>query len=528
MQLKQCLEIKKLPKDKRNEIVNIAITGRRKIKEDLIASGMASDRAGVLADLKVRSELMLSLSGFGIKEKDVLDAALNDALQTVGRNRAITINSLKQETKNLRDAGILSGIPIGFLEGVAQWANKGNQSQQVFAKMLYGFALVPARVFSTSLWFSPIGFVRLGVDAALKKQGIESRYAVSLATEFQQKQRFIEAIAGTVFWVGLGALVSASAGDEDDDKWFKIVVTGNGPDYNTDRQYHDSWHKKYKPHTSHIVMGKTVIPINIGRGGEAISIPLIFLGAGDDARIKEKLNQARKSPADLEAAAEMIGSVFYSFSNRGPFSAFTKPLFDAKKQDKLASELFSQAGYFGKTFIPIVGTSLARNISDFINDPIDKSSVQGAIYSNMPIVGPMIGTKALNAFGQPIRADDWGDRLFKLGAPLAMSFPKNTPENELNELVLKKGDGPPIPTRTNAQKKFEDPLTDKEFEIYVREYGRVVSDKMFKNRKRLESMEAKNYTKELDKYVNGYSIDGTTIPGASDMAVRAIKRSRGE
>ena len=146
----------------------------------------------------------------------------------------------------------------------------------------------------------------------------------------------------------------------------------------------------------------------------------------------------------------------------------------------------------------------------------------------MPIVGPMIGTKALNAFGQPIRADDWGDKLFKLGSPLVMSFPKNTPENELNELVLKKGDGPPIPTRTNAQKKFEDPLTDKEFEIYVREYGRVVSDKMFKNRKRLESMEAKNYTKELDKYVNGYSIDGTTIPGASDMAVRAIKRSRGE
>ena len=519
---------KKIPKDKRNEIVNIAISGRRKIKEDLIASGMAPERAGVLADLKVRSELMISLSGFGIKERDVLDAALNDSLQTVGRNRAITINSLKQEQNNLRDAGILSGIPIGFLEGVAQWANKGNQSQQVFAKMLYGFALVPARVFSTSLWFSPIGFVRLGVDSALKKKGMESRYAMSLATEFQQKQRFIEAIAGTIFWVGLGALVSSSTDEEDEDKFFKIVVTGNGPDYNTDRQYHDSWHKKYKVHSTHIVIGKTIIPINIGRGGEAISIPLIFLGAGDDSKVKEKLNQARKSPADLETAAEMIGSVFYSFSNRGPFSAFTKPLFEAKKQDKVASELFSQAGYFGKTFIPIVGTSLARNISDFINDPIDKSSIQGAIYSNMPIVGPMIGTKALNAFGQPIRADDWGDRLFRLGAPLAMSFPKNTPENELNELVLKKGDGPPIPTRTNAQKKFEEPLTDKEFEIYVREYGRVVSDKMFKNRKRLETMDAKNYTKELDKYVNGYSIDGIKVTGASDMAVRAVKRLRNE
>ena len=41
-------------------------------------------------------------------------------------------------------------------------------------------------------------------------------------------------------------------------------------------------------------------------------------------------------------------------------------------------------------------------------------------------------------------------------------------------------------------------------------------------------MQAKNYTKELDKYVNGYSIDGVEIPGASDMAARAVKRSRNE
>ena len=518
---------KKIPKEKRSEIVNIVITGRRKIKEDLVASGMSPDRAGVLAELKVRSELMLSLSGFGIKEKDILDASINDALQSVGRNRAITINSLKQQQNNLRDSGIISGVFIGFLEGVAQWANKGNQSQQVFAKMLYGFALVPARVFSTALWFSPVGFVRLGVDAAMKSVGGESRYALSLATEFQQKQRFIEAIAGTALLVGLSSLLSSST-DDDEEKPFKIVVTGNGPDYNVDRQYHDSWHKNNKPGSVAIWFGKSKIDINILRGGEAISIPLIFLGALDDARIKEKLNQARKSPADLEMAADVIGSAFLALGQRGPWAAFSKPLFEAKQSDKIVPNLFGQIGYFGKTFIPIFGTSLARNISDFINDPIDKSSIQGAIYSNIPVIGPAMGTKALNAFGQPIRADDWGDKLFKLGSPLVMSFPKNTPENELNELVLKKGDGPPIPTRTNAQKKFEDPLTDKEFEIYVREYGRVVSEKMFKNRKRLESMEAKNYTKELDKYVNGYSIDGTTIPGASDMAVRAIKRSRGE
>ena len=488
---------------------------------------MAPDRAGVLAELKVRSELTASLSEVGVRATDVLNASLNDALQSVGRNRAITINSLKQEQNNLRDAGILSGLAIGFLENIAQGASKSSQSQQVFAKMLYGFALVPARVFSTAAWFSPIGFVRLGIDAALKSKGIESRYALSLATELQQKQRFIEAVAGSALLFGLGAALSSST-DDDEDKFFKIVVTGNGPDYNVDKQYHDSWHKNHTPQSVEIWFGKTKTTFNIGRGGEAISIPLLFLGGLDDARIKQKLNQARKSPADFEMVAEALGSAFYGLAQRGPFAAFTKPLFDAKQSDKFVPKLFGQVGFLGKTFVPVLGTSIARNISDFINDPVDKSSVQGAIYSNIPIVGPVIGTKALNALGQPIRADDWGDKMFKLGSPLVFSFPKNTPENELNQLILKKGDGPPIPTRTNAQKKFEEPLTDKEFEIYVREYGRVVSDKMFKNRKRLETMDAKNYTKELDKYVNGYSIDGIKVNGASDMAVRAVKRLRNE
>ena len=514
-----------IPKDKYKAIADLVLDGRRKSREYLIASGMSPDRAGVLADLQVRSEIISSLSDVGISFKDVLDASLNDALQSVGRNRAITINSLKQETKDLRDAGIISGIPIGFLENLASNASKGGQAQQVFAKMLYGFALVPARVFSTAAWFSPIGFVRLGVDSLLQKAGFESRYAMSLGNELQYKQRMFESIAGSAVMLGLYALLTPST-DDDEDKWFKIVITGNGPDYNTDPQYYDSWHKNNESSSIQLHFGKTVSKININRGGEALAIPMMFIGALDDWKIKEKQNQAKKSPEDLEMAASVIGSAFYALAQRGPWASFGKSLFDAKSGDKFVPKLFGQAAFLGKTFIPVLGTSVARNISDFINDPVDKSSIQGAIYANTPVIGPMIGTKSLNALGQPIRADDWGDKMFKLGSPLVFSFPKNTPENELNQLILKKGDGPTIPTRTNAQKKLDGPITDKEFEIYVREYGRVVSDKMFKNRKKLETMESKNYIKELDKYVNGYSIDGIKVTGASDMAVRAVKLSR--
>jgi hypothetical protein len=515
-----------IPQNKRKEFANMILHFRRQTYMQNVSNGMVSDRAGVLADLAVRNEIVTGLSSLGIRDK-VLDSAINDALQTVGRNKTLNIDSLTETTKKLSDDGILSYLPISFLENIAEAAGRQGPAMQVFSKMLYGFALVPARVFHTTAWFSPYGFVRLAVDKYKKNKGEDSPYAMSLQTELQYKQRLTETIAGSVVMLGLAALAGSST-DDDEEKKFKIVITGNGPSYSADRQYFDAWHKKYKPYSIHIVMGDTIIPINIGRGGEALFFPIMLAGGLDDWRIKEKLNLAKKEPESLNLAAEVLGSAFFALAQRGPYAAFTKPLFDASKDGKITEELVGQAGFFGKTFIPIVGSSLSRNISDFISDPVDRSSMQGAIYANTPIVGPWLGAKALNALGQPIRADDWGDKLFKLGVPAVFSFPKNTPENELNELILSKGSGPSIPTRSNAQKRFGDVLTDKEFEVYVREYGRVVSDKMFKNRKKLESLPVNKYDDELEKYVRGYSIDGIKITGASDMAVRAVKRLRNE
>jgi hypothetical protein len=126
----------------------------------------------------------------------------------------------------------------------------------------------------------------------------------------------------------------------------------------------------------------------------------------------------------------------------------------------------------------------------------------------------MIGTKALNAFGQPIRADDWGDKLFKLGVPMVFSFPKNTPMNELNELVLSKGDGPTIPTRRTAEARLERPMTNEEFYAYVKTYGDYVSKRMFRSRKSLERMDASRYQSQLEEYSQD----------ASERATRAVKR----
>jgi len=515
----------KVPKDKLKEFANMVIDTRRKTIAENIANGMSRDRAGVLADLAVKSEVISALAQYDVNPMNVLDASINDALQSVGRNKTLTIKGIEQSQKNISDEGFMSYWPIKLLEMVSAGAGREGSSMQIFAKMLYGFALVPARVFHNVAWFSPYGFIRLGVDKYKKNKGEDSPYAMSLQTEAQYKQRLTDAIAGSVAMLGLAALSSAST-DEDEDKKFKIVITGNGPSATTDKQYFDSWMKKWKPYSVHIVVNGNIIPINIGRGGEALFFPIMLAGALDDWKIKQKQNLTKKEPEDLSAIAQMLGSSFFALAQRGPYAAFTKPLFDASKDGRVTEELASQAGFFGKTFIPVLGSSLARNISDLFNDPVDRSSIEGAIYANTPVVGPWLGTKALNALGQPIRADDWGDRLFKLGVPVVFSFPKETPMNELNELILKQGSGPTIPTRANAQKRFGDILTDKEFEAYVREYGKVMSDKMFKSRTKLANMKPADYDDELEKYARGYSIDGIKIKGASDSAVLAVKRMR--
>ena len=515
----------KVPKNKIREFANMTLDLKRRVITENIAAGMDKNRAVVLADLAVKSEIRAALSEFGVSYKDVLDSAVNDALQSVGRNKVITIEGVKKVQQDISDSGFLSYPPIKFLEWIASSAGQGGPAMQIFSKMVYGFALIPARTFSTAAWFSPYGFLRLAIDKYNKNKGQESPYAMSLQTEAQFKQRLTDSIAGSIVMLALFAMRSGSSDDEDD-KLFKIVITGNGPNATTDKQYYDTWIKNHKPYSIELHFGDSKATINIGRGGEALFFPIMLAGALDDWEIKKKQNLTKKEPSDLNIATELLGSAFFALAQRGPYAAFTEPLFDASKQGRVTENLVGQLGYFGKTFIPVLGTSITRNISDFINDPVDRSSIEGALYANTPIVGPWIGTKALNALGQPIRADDFSDKLFKLGVPVVFSFPKNTPENALNEIILKQGSGPTIPTRSNAQKRFGDVLTDKEFEAYVREYGRVMSDKMFKSRTKLANLKPADYDDELEKYARGYSIDGIKIKGASDSAVLAVKRMR--
>ncbi len=105
----------KVPKDKLKEFANMVIDTRRKTIAENIANGMSRDRAGVLADLAVKSEVISALAQYDVNPMNVLDASINDALQSVGRNKTLTIKGIEQSQKNISDEGFMSYWPIKLL-----------------------------------------------------------------------------------------------------------------------------------------------------------------------------------------------------------------------------------------------------------------------------------------------------------------------------------------------------------------------------------------------------------------------------
>jgi hypothetical protein len=480
---------------------NAVLSKKQAFIEEMVAKGMNKTQAKAMSDDVFRSAWVEALTNFKLPSQDILNASLNDALASVGRINN-TMDGLKQEERNIRDLGFASAPPIGLLERLGESLNsdQATETQRVFYRMVYGFAIVPARVFREAAWFSPYGFVRFAVNHYSKKGGGAGRYAQSLGTDAQFRQRLTETIAGTVV---LGSLLALSKGsDEDpfDELPFKIVVTGNGPERRLDPQYHSEWNGKYKRNAIHFFFGKTVVPINIERGFEAFAIPFMLAGAYDDMKIRKRFEASKATPTDLTDASILAGAAFTAFNRRGPYSAFMDGLIRTQSADDTIPQLAKQAMFLGKTFIPGVGTSLARNLSDFISDPVDTKSMEGALWSNVPVIGPMIGTKSMNAFGETTGPRDLSARMYRGGLPIVFDLPNNSQTEKLRDLVISKGQGPDIPTRYDVRRRLGYEPTNDQFEAYVKEYGRHMADTMTRNYNSLRGLNAKSYVKRIQSF----------------------------
>jgi hypothetical protein len=486
------------------KMLNAMMEQKRIFYTQQIAIGTDKNKAAVLADEFFISAWEDALTKEGVEKSEIkkaMDAALNDAMSAVGRNRQ-SLDAFLEEETNIRDEGLLSFPAIWLLETMANAANRqDNQFIKIFSRVIYGFAIVPARVLRETAWFSPIGAYRFAYEYIAEKKGLKSRYAQSLGNDLQYRQRLTETITGSIVMLAFAAAMSASTDDEDDEKPFKIVVTGNGPLRNEDPQYYDSWVKKNRANTVSVYFGKTKFTLNTMRGFEAFAWPAMMLGAVDDWHIRRKQKRETNTPMQMQDAAIVAGNVLSASLRRGPYAFAAKPLFEAYG-DRGVESLAKSLAFPAKTIIPVLGSSLASNLSNFLNEPIDRKTLEGALWANVPFIGPAVAPKSLNAFGEPAMANDAADKIFKLGVPIVFDIPTDRDSVNLHELVLKQGGGPSIPTRNQLAQRLDRQPTNKEYEMFAKEYGAVLTTSMKKNYQKLSAMKPEAYTKVVERIGN--------------------------
>ena len=487
------------------KMLNAMMEQKRNFYNDQIAIGTDKNKAAVLADEFFISSWRQALTDAKLPAQEVMDAALNDAMSAVGRNRQ-SLDAFREEDTNTRDEGVFSFPALWLLETMANAANqKNNQFIKIFSRIIYGFAVVPARVLRETAWFSPYGAVRFAYDYIAKKMGKTSPYAQSLGNDLQYRQRVTETAAGTLVMLAFAAAMSSSTEDEEDKKPFKIVVTGNGPLRSEDPQYYDSWMKKNKPNTVSVYFGKTKFTINTMRGFEAFAWPAMMLGAVDDWHIRKKQKRETNTPVQMSDAAIVGGFVLSASLRRGPYAFAAKPLFESYG-DRGVESLAKSLAFPAKTLIPGLGSSLAKNFSDLLNEPVDRKTLEGALWANIPFIGPAVSAKSLNAFGEPALANEAADKIFKLGIPITFEIPNDRQSVMLHELVLKQGGGPSIPNRSQLAKRLDREPTNKEFEMFVKEYGSEISRVMKENFQELSDMSGKDYDRVME-YVGNNARD---------------------
>ena len=191
--------------------------------------------------------------------------------------------------------------------------------------------------------------------------------------------------------------------------------------------------------------------------------------------------------------AAIIGGFVLSASlRRGPYAFAAKPLFESYG-DRGVESLAKSLAFPAKTLLPGLGSSLAKNFSDLLNEPVDRKTLEGALWANIPFIGPAVASKSLNAFGEPALANEAADKIFKLGIPVTFNIPTDRESVKLHELVLKQGAGPSIPTRNQLAQRLDRQPTNKEYEMFVKEYGAEISRVMKENIQELSDMSGSDY-----------------------------------
>jgi hypothetical protein len=255
---------------------------------------------------------------------------------------------------------------------------------------------------------------------------------------------------------------------------------------------------KRQPYTFYTKIGKVRVPLNLGRLGEAVAWPLAIVGIVDDIHLNKKGKDARGSKRDFPLPFELIGGYLQSLGERSAFQGITKNIGIIKKsgsKEYMVQELVKQF-VFSQSSLVIPWKAALGTPTRLLSTPVDNHTFEGVIYSNMPIVGPMLGKPALNSLGDPIGDTTFSGKLYREGFPLIVRFPQTGPGARVYKLILQQGRGPTYIQRGDLEEKYG-VVTPDQFYEFTKVRGQYIKEEMNKRYDTLRALDPKQFGKVL-------------------------------
>jgi hypothetical protein len=489
------MNMAKIPKKDQLGALRMIAQARQIDIANMMADGISKNDAIIYANERMKAEISRVMSGLNLNSSEIIDAAINDSLSRIGKNRFKEQFSGEAEIK---DKGTLSYPFLKMYEGTSRLAAdvKGVEGEvmRIFQRMLFGFPLIVAKVGNVAYGYVPL---------TLYRHILKDRYPLTYGTVMQRRKRLAEQLTGFAVLAPLLFLRSMSF-DDDEEKPISIVITGFGPVRSKDPEAYNQWHKKHNPGSLEIFIGGKRYALDSKSAGPLK--PMIeILGAIDDWQIrkfqdgakmtKEEMKKAQENAGLLGTLGEIAGSLFLTAARRGPATGLMQGLIDFRRYpDDPIAAIAQEVSFSFTPLIPVVGFGATKNISDALSEPIDTRTKEGAILNNLPIIGPMFGKPAINAFGQPIGDVQISEKIKKVtGIPITLVPVSSGDDQKLAKITLKNANGPEPLQRNWFDKKFETPLSDQEWRTVNEDYARSNRKLVLENYEELNGFDPEVY-----------------------------------
>jgi hypothetical protein len=511
----------KVPREKRMGVMRGILEARELDIKNMVDKGTPRNDAIVFANEKMRGEITKVLTGMNIDAQEVIDSAINDALSRLGKTRFQ--EDIHGKDTEIKDLGFISSPLLRFYEAVAKSVNEkgGTESQKIFYRILLGFPLIPARVFNIAAGYTPLTIYR---------HFLKNRYSLTYGTALQRRQRLVEQLAGTAAMLPLLFLRSNSLDEEDEEKkGFGIYITGQGPSRTMDRETRAQWDKRFDPYSLVVRAGGKSFSID-ARASGPLSVMIYTFGAIDDWENRRKQEGLKTSKDDwrdvhekaslFTAMYELAGSFALTTARRGPTTGVIQGLVDFRSYpDDPIAAIGKEVAFSGMPAVPILGTGVVKNLSDLFSQPIDNKTKEGAILANIPIVGPVAGQPALNAYGQRIGELRVSEKLKKsFGLPFTLIVGDSEDDTKLTSLTLKFGNGPTPIRREEIENEIKDVLSDEEWYLAAKTFGDGNRQKVLTGYERYNKMKPDRFNDAMNRIA----------ADSKKAAIRAVRLKKSE